>query len=590
MNEKNRISLNDVKGEVDTIRNRHPTFKDDSAFVFWFLIAYLVDKEVLAKESLTGKIGGRGGEKNIDAIYIDEKNRQCNIIQGKFHLSEGCAEKRNDVLSFAELGLLPWEGKAISESFFLKLDPIVLDKFREVINLVKTKKYSLRLYYVTTGKCTNTIIEEAEARVRKASGTVAIEVITLKKILKIFEDYTNDITPHIEPLKLKIVSEGIVQHEGLIHRYDPKTKIESWVLSVSGQDVGEMYAKIGKRLFAKNIRGYLGSGDINNSIRDTINKEPLNFWYYNNGVTIVCDDARRETRGGEDIIIIDGAQVINGQQTTRTLHQSDSRNTNVLVKIIKIPSEYEDNLDYDKLINSIVRATNWQNYIYPSDLVSNDNFQIFLEKELRKVGYQYIRKNMSKAEARSWLGQGYFQIDKKEMAQAIAACLFDPVIVRKGKEGLFEDPFYKSIFSSKQLSYYLSKYWLMKEVQNGARGYPARAYAKWLVLHFLWSKIGSNIGSSHMEKHFRYTFEHYKPEVRVPLQKATVNVFRASLQYYRLNRGKGEEAKDVSTFFNLKNHHTSFQEFWDSRRNTYRDQFKKNINVFCNKLIEIEIE
>ena len=82
---------------------------------------------------LTGKEGGRGGEKNIDAIYIDEKNKQCSIVQGKFHTLEGFAEKINDVLSFAGLGLLPWESKSLLETFYSKLDPIVLEKFRELV-------------------------------------------------------------------------------------------------------------------------------------------------------------------------------------------------------------------------------------------------------------------------------------------------------------------------------------------------------------------------------------------------------------------------------------------------------------------------
>lgn len=247
-----------------------------------------------------------------------------------------------------------------------------------------------------------------------------------------------------------------------MHRFDPKTKIESWVLSVCGNDVGQMYAKVGKNLFAKNIRGYLGNTDINDSMVDTIKKEPDNFWYYNNGVTIVCTDAKRETRSGEDFITIEEAQIINGQQTTRTPCNSDSRATSVLIKIIKIPRDYNNEDEYDRPVNSIVRATNWQNYIFPSDLVSNDYIQIFLEKEMRKSGYQYIWKRMNKTEARSLIGQGYYQIDKRELAQTVAACLFDPLVVRKGREGLFEDPYYKSIFSSRQISFYLSKYWLMR--------------------------------------------------------------------------------------------------------------------------------
>jgi hypothetical protein len=352
-----------------------------------------------------------------------------------------------------------------------------------------------------------------------------------------------------------------------------------------------MFSKIGRRLFAKNIRGWLGDTGINESIAETIKQEPDNFWYYNNGITIVCEDAKKEQQGGEDVIVVDGAQIINGQQTTRTLNsnEKDSKSTNVLVKIIKIPRDEAD-VDYDKLINSIVRATNWQNYISPSDLVSNDYIQVFLQKELRKVGYQYIRKNMSKTEARAFWGQGYYQIDKKEMAQAVAACLFDPVIVRKGKEGLFEDPYYKSIFGSKNISFYLSKWRLMREVQYVAKGYPQRAYAKWLVLNFIWNQIGGDIGSGHSERRFRDACEQRTYKVLSRLNKALICIFRASLKFYRLNRGEGEESKDPSTFFRLSKLDHGFANYWRSNKNLYRRKANIFIKKFRDALAEIEIE
>jgi len=588
---KTKATLSELKNEIDLIRKRYPAFKDDSAFVFWFLHAYLVDKEDTAKNALTGKEGGRGGEKNIDALYIDDKARQCNIIQGKFHLSEGFSEKRNDVLALADLGLKPWENKSALDAFYSQLDPIALQKFKELVSCVKNKKYELNLYYVTTGKCSETIVDEARTRVRQADGTVNIYIITYLQLITIFRNYLEGIAPAVPTLKLRIVSEGTIQHEGVIHRFDPKSKIESWVFSICGQDIGNMFEKAGVRLFAKNIRGYLGSTDINEGMSDTIKKEPDNFWYYNNGVTIVCDDARREMQGGEDVLIVDGAQVINGQQTTRTLQNNNSYATNVLVKIIKIPIEHENNGEYDGLVNSIVRSTNWQNYISPSDLVSNDYVQIFLERELRKKRYQYIRKRMSKSEARSLFGQGFYQIDKREMAQAIAACLFDPSTVRKGKERLFEGDYYKSIFGSNSLSFYLSKYWLMRQVQYAARGYPERAYAKWLVLNFTWNSIGNDMGSGSAERRFRYACEQNEwKSILLPLNKALIHVFRAAIQFYRLNRGEGEGAKDISTFFQLSILHSEFSKFWSSSKNTHRNKAKMYFEKFRQALKKLEIE
>ena len=62
---------------------------------------------------------------------------------------------------------------------------------------------------------------------------------------------------------------------------------------------------------------------------DTVKKEPERFWYYNNGVIVVCDNAKREIQGGRDVLRVDRPQVINGQQTTLTLEQTSSARASV---------------------------------------------------------------------------------------------------------------------------------------------------------------------------------------------------------------------------------------------------------------------
>ena len=305
---------------------------------------------------------------------------------------------------------------------------------------------------------------------------------------------------------------------------------------------------------------------------------------------MVCNDAKRETQGGEDVLIVERGQVINGQQTTRTLQKSDSSNTSVLVKVIKIRRIPGDDEHYDDLVNTIVRATNWQNHINPSDLVSNDHIQVLVEKEFRKRGYQYIRKRMKKTEARALLGDStYHQIDKRELSQAVGACLFDPAVVRKGKERLFDDPYYKSIFSSHVISFYLSKYWLMKQIQYAARGYPERAYAKWVALHFMWQQLGNIFDSSDFEKKFRYSCERKIPVLK-KLHKATNDIFRATLNFYRANRGVGEKAKDISAFFQKTKLHIAFPQFWTSSANRHKSSVEANLKMFKKEISEIEID
>ena len=261
-----------------------------------------------------------------------------------------------------------------------------------------------------------------------------------------------------------------------------------------------------------------------------------------------------------------------------------------MVRAIKIPRNPGDDDEYDDLVSAIVRATNWQNAIRPSDLIANDQLQVFLERELRKRGYQHIRKRQSKGEAKALFGtQGYIQIKKDEIAQAVAACEFDPVLVRKGKENLFTEQYYRSIFGSRSIAYYLSRYWLMRAVQSVAYGYPRRAYAKWLVLHFVWNKLSKNIGYGVGEHRFRYASEYNNVVVLRQLRMGIEGVFRAALAFYRAERGQGEEAKDESTFFQLTKLDRGFDSFWRSSKNSYRRKVEMRIRKFKQILHHVEL-
>ncbi len=582
-----RVALKDVKDEVNQIRKTNFKLREEAAFVLWFLRAYLADSETDALSALTGE----SNDKNIDAILVDEKSKKVHLVQGKFRQNESHIEKRNDVLGFAQLSAYPWENKTVLQTFYSKMDPLVRGKFEELIHRVGSGKFGLSMYYVTTGRCSKTVIREAKEIVGQAQDAVEITVIDGSQVLTMFKDYLEGVAPAIPMLSLKISPEGNVQNEGIIHRFDPLKEIESWVFSMAAKDVGYMFEKTGIRLFARNIRGFLGITEINKAMTETIEKEPENFWYYNNGVTIVCDEVKRETQGGEDCLRVEKPQVINGQQTTRTLHDASPDHGSVLVKVIKIPRHPGDDEEYDRLVNSIVRATNWQNPIKPSDLVSNDYIQVYIERSLRKLGYQYIRKKQTKSEARRLFGsQGYYQIDKLETSQAVASCEFDPAIVRKGKENLFEDPYYKSIFSSRSMSYYLSRYWLMRQVQYVARGHPEWAYAKWLILHKAWAKVSKIIATGEGERKFRHNCENYSyNQVLTLLQNAISGMFRASILLFKQERGEGEEAQDVSTFFKLTKLDRRLDVFWNSSKNPHRSKADRELRLFSSQLRRFEL-
>src|SRR5258706_5354373 len=281
-------------------------------------------------------------------------------------------------------------------------------------------------------------------------------------------------------------------------------------------------------------------------------------------------------------------QVITGQQTTRTLQKKAVTNSKaaVLVGVISVPRESgEESSRFENLVSRIVAATTWQNAIRASDLMANDRRQIELERNLRKLDYQYLRKRQTKGEARRHAGVRHrFIVKKEELAQAVAACDLDPSIVREGKERLFEERYYGQVFPSADPNYYLPRYWLVWYVSYAARGYPQRAYAKWLVTHFVWQAVIKVLETRHLRDQFIQLNESDSfPSVERLCNFAVQGVGA----FYRARRGTGEKAIDVSTFFQRKNLHRDFERFWTNASGSYRSQFVHGLKSFKDGMRKI---
>jgi len=69
-----------LHGEADRIKRDYSPLKIDNAFVVLLAEAYVLDDRGRAKD---GVIGGPG-DKTVDAVYVDERNRITHLVQGKY--------------------------------------------------------------------------------------------------------------------------------------------------------------------------------------------------------------------------------------------------------------------------------------------------------------------------------------------------------------------------------------------------------------------------------------------------------------------------------------------------------------------------
>ena len=586
-----RADLEVLTSELKELSYKFPKFKEEDLFVLWFILAYIKDDEQAAADAITnGK-----NDKGIDAILIDDPARIVCVIQGKYRHDIGKGnEVRQDVLDFAQKAhVLEDSGRANFKDFIQGADPLVASKLKQCQDRVQKHAYRVGLYYVTLGNCSPGLRKEAENVVRTADCEAHIDIIDSKQILVVLRDYLDGAAPPIPSIDLEMEKGYGVKVNGIYQRYDIRSGIESWAFSMRGDTIADLVNHYGRRLFARNIRGFMG-GDtpVNRGMRNTLEQEAKRFFYYNNGLTFICDKAERKSYKGNDILMVGNPQIINGLQTARmlTAEPEKSKKASVSIKVVQIPRDtFGGGEEFDSLVSRIVAGTNWQNAIRPPDLMSNDRMQIEIERELKKYRYLYLRKRQSRSEAKAAAGGKYYwTIYKEELAQIVAGCDLDPQIVRSGKDKLFEEKYYSQVFPNSDPYHYLPRYWLAQEVTYRSKGYAERGYAKWMVLNFVWSNLAPLVKSSKHAETFRIQEECQEDRMVVPLRNAVNKIFLAALRFYKKNRGQGPKALDISTFFRSRPKlDKEFESYWSTKEN-YR--VKKEFERLWGKVKESLLE
>ena len=164
-------------------------------------------------------------------------------------------------------------------------------------------------------------------------------------------------------------------------------------------------------IFDKNIREYLGNTGINKQIYSTLldKNERKNFFYYNNGITIICDKMHEINTQNSDPNIpatfdIDNPQIVNGCQTVNSIYEAlknvnlsdlekDFKDTFVMLKILEIN---RDDSSENALYEKIVKYNNSQNTIDEKTFIANTDIFIRLQTEFQKKGFLLLIKQSDK--------------------------------------------------------------------------------------------------------------------------------------------------------------------------------------------------
>lgn len=424
----------------------------------------------LTYDDIAYGIVGNGGDGGIDSIYTFingeplKEDTVINTNQKKNHIEliviqskTSNSFKEDAVIKFRESAQDLFNLANIPEDYASRYNADLIDKvnlFRDAYSkLAKTfPKIEIRYFYATQGdevhhNVSGKVIKLQEDIVKMFGGAdFSFEFIGASKLLEMTRNV---------PATSKIleVSESPIG-----------TSAGSYLCLVSLSKYYEFISDSGslaRSIFESNVRDYQGSVVVNTGIRKTLeNRDSENFWYLNNGVTVITPKA---VMAGKQLTIED-PQIVNGLQTSHEIyqyfshlenHEGDDRS--VLVRVICEQDE--------EARDRIIRATNSQTAIPPASLRSSDDIHRNIEDFLKSNGFYYDRKknfykNQGMPVARI--------ISISYMAQAMMAImLLKPDSARARPSTLINsDIEYKKIFSlDKPIDIYLKAIQIMKTVE-----------------------------------------------------------------------------------------------------------------------------
>lgn len=348
------------------------------------LAAYAVSKNTkLSPEEACRYITDGYGDNGIDLVYYDVDMQNLWIVQSKFISKNEGGIDNGDIHKFIQ---------GLRDIFDMNYD-----NFNDKLKAFKTD--------------IETAINESATKINIVVAYTGKQLSNEnKQVLGSYISEVNDPTPILHLVDFNLEKAHNALKQSLIGTpIDTTLYISNWGMvetpykavygTVQVSAMAQLYNENPYSLFSDNIRFFLGTSDANKGIIKTLKETPEKFLYFNNGITILCDEFQRAAAGGANrdmgVFKCSGIKIINGAQTVGsigTLSATESLEdscASVFVKVISLK-------DTPKNLNEeITIANNTQNKIEKKDFVSLDPEQDRIKMDLLLEGITYHYKRSS---------------------------------------------------------------------------------------------------------------------------------------------------------------------------------------------------
>ena len=477
------VQVNQIKAQleanyssaIDMSDVAHLTADKQNFFLSRALAAYALTALASAQPTVAAAHVTDGGDDNgIDAVYYDEVEKRLYLVQSKWVSGGNKSPELGDVQKFvagcrdlvsASLADFNAKTKALSANITRALADTDL---RIVLVLVYTGTQAVSTHAAKA-------LQKFQAEMNAVSDLVEVITLDLKGVYRALTAATEGTPINVDVM---IAEWGYVA-----------SPFEAYYGQVNGSDVAQWHIAHGDALFSKNLRKLIPSSEVNKTIADSARLRPEQFWYLNNGITVLCDTVKKKPMGGADhasgVFECRGISVVNGAQTVGSLAAAAKASVatvekaRVLVRFISL-EKCPDGFGTD-----VTRATNMQNRIENRDFASLDPEQLRLRQEFVLDGKYYALKTGEPPPASD---QG-LTIDEATIALACARPEVQLAVIAKAAVGRFwentDKPPYKVLFNSSLTSLRLWRVVeILRAVDDALRSVtPADSKAQGVLVH-----------------------------------------------------------------------------------------------------------
>lgn len=327
------------------------------------------------------------GDEDIDEKYKRNADIELVIIQSKNERTFG----EEPIIKLLKISSNLLDLEFDQDNYIGRYNSKVLEKFEVFRNtylklITKRPRLRIKYIYVSKGIDIHPNVAQQSEELKAAisailtDSTIDFTFVTATNLVEIYRKRDSTVF-NLKLQENPLSSQGKV-FISLVKLHD----YFDFITDSSGQII--------KYIFESNVRDYQGKTSVNQEIKTTLEDEKSkeDFWWLNNGVTILATDVLAP--GGKELVI-HNPEIVNGLQTSNEIYfyfqnkiknngELPDTNKSLLVRVI-VP---ENEISRDK----IIRATNSQTPIPKASLRATDSIHRDIEDYFKPRGLFYDRR------------------------------------------------------------------------------------------------------------------------------------------------------------------------------------------------------